>query len=146
MDTKSSPVLIGNLLIPKDSILHVSSFTVTLLGKYLSFALLALAFDLVWGYLGVLSLGHGSFFALGGYAWAMYLTREIGDRGVYANALLPDFMVFMNLEELPWFWQGFDNPLFAFLMVLFVPSLLAFIFGYFRSEERRVGKGLLHLC
>lgn len=128
-----------NLVIPSDSIFHISTFTVTLLGKYLAFALLALALDLVWGYLGVLSLGHGAFFALGGYAWAMYLMRQIGDRGVYGNAELPDFMVFMNLKELPWFWLGFDNPIFAFLMVMFVPALLAFIFGWFAFKSRVTG-------
>lgn len=128
-----------NLVIPSDSVFHISTFTVTLLGKYLAFALLALALDLVWGYLGVLSLGHGAFFALGGYAWAMYLMRQIGDRGVYGNAELPDFMVFMNLKELPWFWLGFDNPIFAFLMVMFVPALLAFIFGWFAFKSRVTG-------
>ncbi|MCT7566270.1 urea ABC transporter permease subunit UrtC [Aliarcobacter butzleri] len=128
-----------NLVIPSDSIFHISTFTVTLLGKYLAFALLALALDLVWGYLGVLSLGHGAFFALGGYAWAMYLMRQIGDRGVYGNAEMPDFMVFMNLKELPWFWLGFDNPIFAFLMVMFVPAFLAFIFGWFAFKSRVTG-------
>ncbi|MFX4212199.1 urea ABC transporter permease subunit UrtC [Aliarcobacter butzleri] len=128
-----------NLAIPSDSVFHISTFTVTLIGKYLAFALLALALDLVWGYLGVLSLGHGAFFALGGYAWAMYLMRQIGDRGVYGNAEMPDFMVFMNLKELPWFWLGFDNPLFAFLMVMFVPAFLAFIFGWFAFKSRVTG-------
>ncbi|MDN5070037.1 urea ABC transporter permease subunit UrtC [Aliarcobacter butzleri] len=128
-----------NLAIPSDSVFHISTFTVTLLGKYLAFALLALALDLVWGYLGVLSLGHGAFFALGGYAWAMYLMRQIGDRGVYGNAEIPDFMIFMNLKELPWFWLGFDNPLFAFLMVMFVPAFLAFIFGWFAFKSRVTG-------
>ena len=128
-----------NLVVPSDSVFHISTFTVTLLGKYLAFALLALALDLVWGYLGVLSLGHGAFFALGGYAWAMYLMRQIGDRGVYGNPEMPDFMVFMNLKELPWFWYGFDNPLFAFLMVMFVPALLAFIFGWFAFKSRVTG-------
>ncbi|WP_419673528.1 urea ABC transporter permease subunit UrtC [Aliarcobacter butzleri] len=128
-----------NLVIPSDSVFHITTFTVTLLGKYLAFALLALALDLVWGYLGVLSLGHGAFFALGGYAWAMYLMRQIGDRGVYGNAEMPDFMVFMNLKELPWFWLGFDNPLFAFLMVMFVPAFLAFIFGWFAFKSRVTG-------
>ncbi|WP_323589471.1 urea ABC transporter permease subunit UrtC [Aliarcobacter butzleri] len=128
-----------NLVVPSDSVFHISTFTVTLLGKYLAFALLALALDLVWGYLGVLSLGHGAFFALGGYAWAMYLMRQIGDRGVYGNAEMPDFMVFMNLKELPWFWLGFDNPLFAFLMVMFVPAFLAFIFGWFAFKSRVTG-------
>lgn len=128
-----------NLFIPQDSIFYVSTFTVTILGKYLAFALLALALDLVWGYLGVLSLGHGAFFALGGYAWAMYLMRQIGDRGVYGNPNLPDFMVFMNLKELPWFWHGFDNPIFAFLMVMAVPALLAFVFGYLAFKSRVTG-------
>jgi len=128
-----------NLFVPQDSVFYISTFTVTILGKYLAFALLALALDLVWGYLGVLSLGHGAFFALGGYAWAMYLMRQIGDRGVYGNPEMPDFMVFMNLKELPWFWYGFDNPLFAFLMVMFVPALLAFIFGWFAFKSRVTG-------
>ncbi len=128
-----------NLFVPNDSIFYISTFTVTILGKYLAFALLALALDLVWGYLGVLSLGHGAFFALGGYAWAMYLMRQIGERGVYGNPDLPDFMVFMNLKELPWFWYGFDNPLFAFLMVMFVPALLAFIFGWLAFKSRVTG-------
>lgn len=132
-------VSILNLLVPETSIFHVSTFTVTLLGKYLAFALLALALDLVWGYLGVLSLGHGAFFALGGYAMGMYLMRQIGDRGVYGNAELPDFMVFMNLKELPWFWYGFDNPLFAFLMVMFVPAILAFVFGWLAFKSRVTG-------
>lgn len=132
-------VSILNLVVPESSVFHVSTFTVTLLGKYLAFALLALALDLVWGYLGVLSLGHGAFFALGGYAMGMYLMRQIGDRGVYGNAELPDFMVFMNLKELPWFWYGFDNPLFAFLMVMFVPAILAFVFGWLAFKSRVTG-------
>lgn len=128
-----------NLFIPESSIFHISTFTVTILGKYLAFALLALALDLVWGYLGILSLGHGAFFALGGYAFAMYLMRQIGDRGVYGNAELPDFMVFMNLKELPWFWYGFDNPVFAILMVMIVPAILAFVFGWFAFRSRVTG-------
>jgi urea transport system permease protein len=128
-----------NLFVPADSVFYISTFTVTILGKYLAFALLALALDLVWGYLGVLSLGHGAFFALGGYAWAMYLMRQIGDRGVYGNPELPDFMVFMNLKELPWFWYGFDNPLFALFMVGLVPGLLAFVFGWLAFKSRVTG-------
>ena len=128
-----------NLFVPNDSIFYISTFTVTILGKYLAFALLALALDLVWGYLGVLSLGHGAFFALGGYAWAMYLMRQIGDRGVYGNPDLPDFMVFMNLKELPWFWGGFDNPLFALFMVALVPGILAFVFGWLAFKSRVTG-------
>jgi urea transport system permease protein len=91
---------------------------VALFGKYLCYALLALALDLVWGYCGILSLGHGAFFALGGYAMGMYLMRQIGDRGVYANPVLPDFMVFLNWKELPWYWHGFDQFWFAALMVM----------------------------
>ena len=96
-------VTVLNQLFPADSALHVSAYTVTLLGKYLCYALLALALDLVWGYCGILSLGHGAFFALGGYAMGMYLMRQIGDRGVYGNPDLPDFMVFLNWSELPWY-------------------------------------------
>ncbi|ADG92719.1 urea ABC transporter, permease protein UrtC [Arcobacter nitrofigilis DSM 7299] len=128
-----------NLFVPSSSAFYISTFTVTILGKYLAFALLALALDLVWGYLGVLSLGHGAFFALGGYGLAMYLMRQIGDRGVYGNPDLPDFMVFMNLKELPWFWYGFDNPLFTFIMIMLVPAILAFVFGWFAFKSRVTG-------
>ena len=132
-------VAAANLLLPADNPLHVSTYTVTLLGKYLSFALLAVAVDLVWGYLGILSLGHGAFFALGGYAMGMYLMRQIGDRGVYGHPLLPDFMVFLNWEELPWFWQGFDMFWFAAAMVVLVPGGLAFAFGWFAFRSRVTG-------
>jgi len=132
-------VSFANLFISPDSAFYISTYTVTLLGKYLAFALLALALDLVWGYIGILSLGHGAFFALGGYAMGMYLMRQIGDRGVYGNPELPDFMVFMNLKELPWFWYGFDNPIFALIMVMFVPGLLAFVFGYLAFRSRVTG-------
>ena len=108
---------ICNLVFPEDAFLHVSTYSITLLGKYLCFALLALAVDIVWGYCGILSLGHGAFFALGGYAMGMYLMRQIGDRGVYGNPDLPDFMVFLNWQELPWYWQGFDQFWFAMIMV-----------------------------
>ena len=128
-----------NLAVPESSALHLSTYTVTLLGKYLCFALLALAMDLVWGYCGILSLGHGAFFALGGYAMGMYLMRQIGDRGVYGNANLPDFMVFLNWKELPWYWQGFDQFWFAMLMVMVVPGLLAFAFGWFAFRSRVTG-------
>lgn len=128
-----------NLYVPEDSVFYVSTYTITLLGKYLSFALLALAVDVVWGYCGILSLGHGAFFALGGYAMGMYLMRQIGDRGVYANPDLPDFMVFLNWSEIPWFWQGFDQFWFAMAMVLFVPGLLAFIFGWLAFRSRVTG-------
>lgn len=131
------PIL--NLMIPVESPYHVSTFTVTLLGKYLAFALLALSVDLVWGYMGVLSLGHGAFFGLGGYAMGMYLMLQIGDRGVYGNPDLPDFMVFLNLKELPWFWSGFDNFWFAMIMVALVPGLLAFVFGALAFRSRVTG-------
>ena len=131
------PVL--NLAVPADSALHVPDYTVTLLGKYLCYALAAVALDLVWGYCGILSLGHGAFFALGGYAMGMYLMRQIGDRGVYGNPLLPDFMVFLNWQELPWYWHGFDHFAFALLMVVLVPGALAFAFGYLAFRSRVSG-------
>ncbi|MDP6875277.1 MAG: urea ABC transporter permease subunit UrtC [Alphaproteobacteria bacterium] len=131
------PVL--NLAVPEGSVLHIPTYAVSLFGKYLAFALLALAVDLIWGYCGILSLGHGAFFALGGYAMGMYLMRQIGDRGVYGNAELPDFMVFLNWQELPWYWYGFDNFFFAMAMVMLVPGLLAFIFGWFAFRSRVSG-------
>ena len=131
------PVL--NLAVPPDSPLHLSTFTVTLLGKYLCFALLALSVDLIWGYCGILSLGHGAFFALGGYAMGMHLMREIGERGVYGHPLLPDFMVFLDWEQLPWYWHGFDHFPFALLMVLLAPGLLALVFGWFAFRARVTG-------
>ncbi|WP_349435356.1 urea ABC transporter permease subunit UrtC [Pararhizobium sp. A13] len=132
-------VPLANLLIPEGNFFHVPSHLVPLVGKYLCYALLALALDLVWGYCGILSLGHGAFFALGGYAMGMYLMRQIGDRGVYANPLLPDFMVFLNWSELPWYWSGFNHFAFAALMVLLVPGLLAFVFGWFAFRSRVTG-------
>jgi urea transport system permease protein len=132
-------VPICNLWIPETSFFHVSTYTVTLLGKYLAFALLALAVDLVWGYCGILTLGHCAFFALGGYAMGMYLMRQIGDRGVYGNPLLPDFMVFLNWSELPWYWHGFDQFWFAMIMVMLVPGLLAFVFGWLAFRSRVTG-------
>ena len=132
-------VAISNLFLPQDSFLYISTYTVTLLGKYIAFALLALALDLVWGYIGILSLGHGAFFSLGGYAMGMYLMRQIGDRGVYGNAELPDFMVFMNLQELPWFWYGFDNFFITLFMIAAIPAILAFVFGWFAFRSRVTG-------
>ncbi|MTI44433.1 amino acid/amide ABC transporter membrane protein 2 (HAAT family) [Roseibium hamelinense] len=128
-----------NLLLPPDHPLHVPTYAVTLMGKYLTYALLALSVDLVWGYCGILSLGHAAFFALGGYAMGMYLMRQIGTRGVYGDPLLPDFMVFLNWDTLPWYWYGFDMFWFAALMVLLVPGLLAFIFGWFAFRSRVSG-------
>ena len=121
------------------SALHLPDHLVPLLGKYICFALLALSVDLIWGFCGILSLGHGAFFALGGYAMGMYLMRQIGPRGVYADPVLPDFMVFLNWKELPWFWHGFDWFPFAALMVLLVPGALAFTFGWFAFRSRVTG-------
>ncbi|MHA1568524.1 MAG: urea ABC transporter permease subunit UrtC, partial [Alphaproteobacteria bacterium] len=131
------PVL--NLAVPQDSFLHMPNWLVSLLGKYLAFALLALAVDLVWGYCGILSLGHGAFFALGGYAMGMHLMRQIGSRGVYGHPTLPDFMVFLNWQELPWYWTGFDSFAFTALMVVLVPGLLAFVFGWLAFRSRVTG-------
>jgi urea transport system permease protein len=117
----------------------VPSWVLQLFGKDLCYALLALAVDLVWGFCGILSLGHGAFFALGGYCMGMYLMRQIGTRGVYGNPILPDFMVFLNYKELPWFWYGFDMFPVALLMVLIVPSLLAFVFGWLAFRSRVTG-------
>ncbi|AWJ84707.1 urea ABC transporter permease subunit UrtC [Azospirillum sp. TSH58] len=122
-----------------DSPWHLSTHTVALLGKYLCFALLALSLDLVWGFVGILSLGHAAFFTLGGYAMGMYLMRQIGSRGMYGNADLPDFMVFLNWTELPWYWHGFDQFWFAAIMVMLVPGLLAFAFGWFAFRSRVTG-------
>ena len=128
-----------NLALPPSSPLHVSTTTMSLLGKYLCYALLALSLDLIWGYVGILSLGHGAFFALGGYCMGMYLMRQIGPRGVYANPVLPDFMVFLNWTELPIAWWGFNWFPYAMFMVLFVPGLLAFVFGWFAFKSRVTG-------
>src|SRR5450631_2727955 len=131
------PVL--NLATGPDSALHLPDYLVPLLGKYLCFAMLALSLDLVWGYAGILSLGHGAFFALGGYAMGMYLMRQIGTRGVYADPILPDFMVFLNWKVLPVYWYGFDYFAYAALMVVLVPGVLAFVFGWFAFRSRVTG-------
>ena len=128
-----------NLVVPSENVLHLPDYLVTLLGKYLCFALLALSVDLVWGFCGILSLGHGAFFALGGYAMGMYLMRQIGARGVYGNPNLPDFMVFLNWPSLPWYWQGFEFFPFAMVMVLLAPGLLALVFGWFAFRSRVTG-------
>ena len=128
-----------NLATDPSSPWHVPTYMVSLLGKYLCYAILALSLDLVWGYCGILSLGHGAFFALGGYAMGMYLMRQIGDRGVYANPILPDFMVFLNWQELPWYWHGFDMFWFAAIMIMLVPGALAFVFGWFAFRSRVTG-------
>jgi urea transport system permease protein len=126
-------------MVPESSPFYLSSYFVALFGKYLCFALLALSIDLIWGYCGILSLGHGAFFALGGYAMGMYLMRQIGTRGVYAHPVLPDFMVFLNWPELPVYWYGFQHFAYAAFMVLFVPGLLAFVFGWFAFRSRVTG-------
>ena len=131
------PVL--NLMVPETSAFHVPTFIVSLFGKYLTFAILALSVDLIWGFTGILSLGHGAFFALGGYGMGMYLMRQIGERGVYGNPLLPDFMVFLNWKELPWYWLGFDNFVFAMAMTMIVPGILAFVFGWLAFRSRVTG-------
>ena len=130
---------VGNLLVPVGSTFHIPNYLVGLLGKYLCFALLALSVDLIWGFCGILSLGHGAFFAIGGYAIGMHLMRVIGPRGVYGDPVLPDFMVFLNWTELPWFWLGFDMFWFSCLMVLAAPGLLAFIFGWFAFRSKVSG-------
>ncbi len=131
------PVL--NLVVPEASAFHIPTYLVALFGKYLCYALLALSIDLIWGYCGILSLGHGAFFALGGYAMGMYLMRQIGTRGVYANPILPDFMVFLNWKQLPLYWYGFQYFPYAALMVLLVPGGLAFVFGWFAFRSRVTG-------
>jgi urea transport system permease protein len=130
------PVL--NLAVPEDSVFHISNYTVTLIGKIMCYALVALAMDLIWGYTGILSLGHGLFFALGGYAMGMYLMRSIGGEGQY-RADLPDFMVFLDWKEFPWHWAGTDSFLYCLFLALAVPGLLAFVFGYFAFRSRVKG-------
>jgi len=121
------------------SALHVPTYVLALTGKYLCFAMLALAVDLVWGFAGILSLGHAAFFALGGYAMGMYLMRQIGTRGVYGNPNLPDFMVFLGWKELPWYWFGFEWFGFAMLMAILVPAILAGVFGWLAFRSRVTG-------
>jgi urea transport system permease protein len=131
------PVL--NLAVPPDSAFHVPTYLVALFGKYTCYALLALSIDLIWGFAGILSLGHGAFFTLGGYVMGMYLMRQIGTRGVYADPVLPDFMVFLNWKTLPIYWYGFQNFAYAALMVVLVPGALAFVFGWFAFRSRVTG-------
>ncbi|MBV8890304.1 MAG: urea ABC transporter permease subunit UrtC [Alphaproteobacteria bacterium] len=131
------PVL--NRWVAPSSPFALPDYLVPLLGKYLCYAMLALSLDLIWGYAGILSLGQGAFFALGGYCMGMYLMRQIGTRGVYQNPVLPDFMVFLQYKQLPWFWWGFDHFAFAMAMVLLVPGLLAFVFGWLAFRSRVTG-------
>ena len=130
------PVL--NLAVPEESAFHISAYAITLIGKIMCYALVAVAMDLIWGYGGILSLGHGLFFALGGYAFGMYLMRQIGTDGSY-HAALPDFMIFLDWKELPWFWLGSDSFLWVILLVVAVPALVAFVFGYFAFRSRIKG-------
>jgi urea transport system permease protein len=127
-----------NLLVPAGSVLHLGDFYVSLLGKILCYAICALAMDLIWGYTGILSLGHGLFFALGGYGMGMYLMRQIGTDGQYKSHM-PDFMVFLNWKEFPWHWAVSDSFVAQMLLVLLVPALLAFVFGYFAFRSRIKG-------
>jgi urea transport system permease protein len=128
-----------NQVVPSSSAFHVSAFGITLIGKYLCYGMLALAVDLIWGYCGILSLGHAAFFSLGGYAMGMYLMRQIGPRGVYGDPILPDFMVFLNWKSLPWFWYGFNHFTFALVMMALAPGLLGFVFGWFAFRSRVTG-------
>jgi urea transport system permease protein len=130
------PVL--NLVPPPHSPLRISDHLIPLFGKFLCLALLALALDLIWGYAGILSLGHNVFFAAGGYAMGMYLMLSIGDAGVYRSTL-PDFMVFLDWKELPWTWRGFDRFWYAALMALVVPGVIALGFGFFAFRSRSRG-------
>ncbi|MBE9603347.1 urea ABC transporter permease subunit UrtC [Acetobacteraceae bacterium H6797] len=126
-------------LLPPGNPLHVSDFVLSVTGKWICYAILALALDLAWGYAGILSLGHGAFFALGGYAIGMHLMRMIGPRGAYGHPILPDFMVFLGYKELPWYWLGFDFFPFALLMALVMPGLLALVVGYLAFRSRITG-------
>ncbi len=127
-----------HLFVPHDSPFYVSNYAITLGGKLMCYAIVAVAMDLIWGYAGILSLGHGLFFALGGYAFGMYLMREIGTDGSY-HATLPDFMVFLDWKALPWYWFGTDSLIWSLLLVLAVPALVAYVFGYFAFRSRIKG-------
>jgi urea transport system permease protein len=127
-----------NFLLPKGSALHIPDYMIIVLGKFLCFAMVALAIDLIWGFTGILSLGHGVFFALGGYAMGMHLMRVMAGQGVYRSNL-PDFMVFLDWKELPWFWYGFDSFGFTLLMIVLVPGLLALVVGFFAFRSRITG-------
>lgn len=129
---------VAHLALPDSHPLHVSAYTINVLGKFMCYAIVALGMDLIWGYAGILSLGQGLFFALGGYAMGMYLMRSIGRDGVYQSDL-PDFMVFLNWKELPWYWTGSDQFWWAALLVVLVPGLLALVFGWFAFRSRIKG-------
>ena len=127
-----------NLVVPAGNLFHLSDYSVSLLGKIMCYAICALAMDLIWGYTGILSLGHGLFFALGGYAMGQYLMRQIGRDGVYKSDL-PDFMVFLDWKTLPWHWSGSEYFIVQMLLVILVPGLLAFVFGFFAFRSRIKG-------
>jgi urea transport system permease protein len=131
-----APVL--NLWVPEGSLFHLSDYGVALVGKIMCFAICALAMDLIWGYTGILSLGHGLFFALGGYMMGMYLMRQIGTDGNYKSNL-PDFMVFLDWKELPWHWAFSDSFVATLMLIVLVPGLIAFVFGYFAFRSRIKG-------
>ena len=130
------PVL--HLAVPAGNPFHVSSYVITLIGKIMCYAIVAVAMDLIWGYAGILSLGHGLFFALGGYAFGMYLMRQIGRDGSYQSDL-PDFMVFLDWKELPWYWAGSDSILWVLMLAVLLPALVAYVFGYFAFRSRIKG-------
>ncbi|HEX9455911.1 MAG TPA: urea ABC transporter permease subunit UrtC, partial [Candidatus Binatia bacterium] len=130
------PVL--RLVVPPTSFWHVSDYYVLLIGKIMCYAMVALALDLAWGYAGILSLGHGLFFALGGYSMGMYLMREIGNEGQY-RSFLPDYMVFLDWKEFPWYWAGSEYFILALVKIVLAPALLAFIFGWFAFRSRIKG-------
>jgi urea transport system permease protein len=127
-----------NLVVPTGSVFHMSDYAVALVGKIMCYAICALAMDLIWGYTGILSLGHGLFFALGGYAMGMYLMRQIGRDGNYKSDL-PDFMVFLDWKQLPWHWQLSDSFVATLFLIVAVPALVAFVFGYFAFRSRIKG-------
>ena len=131
-------VPLSALVLPETSTFHLSAYAMTIAGKFMCYAIAALALDLVWGYCGILSLGHGLFFALGGYAIGMYLMRSIGHEGKYGSDL-PDFMVFLDWHQLPWYWQGTQHLAYALLLVVLVPALVAWVFGFFTFRSRVKG-------
>lgn len=131
-------VPLSALVVPHDSVFHLSTYAITLSGKLMCYAIAALALDLVWGYCGILSLGHGLFFALGGYAIGMYLMRQIGHEGKYGSDL-PDFMVFLDWHKMPWYWSGTQHLLYALVLMVAVPAVISWVFGFFTFRSRVKG-------
>src|SRR3954454_10828194 len=123
------------LVVPADNPLHLSAYSVTLIGKIMCYCVVAVAMNLIWGYAGILSLGHGVFFVLGGYAFGMYLMRMIGHEGQYQSDL-PDFMVVLDWKAYPWFWSFTDHFWYSAMLVVLAPAVLAFVFGYFAFRSR----------